>query len=618
MTGVAALAISAAFTSCSSNEELYNPEQITANESAQIIENYNRAFEATFGQPAANQDWGFGSGTRAGGNFAEYSGAEPNGHLWTSYGFQAPDALTAGQKLRVQYYFQTNKITNPYQPDNGVKDFFMQQVYDGGTDPVTKYKDGDYSAEVYYDAVDNRIESGEQMNYLKAGSDHAHVNNYNNGNYPDPITNVANWNQTVQDDHSQEHEDQIMLMLNTKTDCFGYLNSSNNTYYDDQWTLVSCQTIDNYCDNVDAAGYAAFLAAHSGVEDKAVTDKWNRGFIGFDFKLLPDPNPLTDKTALYSDAASSDWHLEFNGTSFVEYTNTSAEIKINNNAISVLENNLNFYGANLIGVGNQDNHNEYPLEAAYVEGGENNGSLYITNIPGEQSDHRALNLKFIERMVNAGYLPVDTKNLRLWAKVSDLTDGYYSDWIVSFMPADYNPPTPSEWDIRVIAEDLNAQAADSEATDDWSVGSDWDFNDVVFDVKFTSNTTANVKIIGAGGVYPLYVAGHEAHQALGQTAPDSNGRYKIQNSGNADVFEVTGINKANNARDIVITVVRTSSSGQDIISELKAEVGKPAAKIGVKPKFEPCAERQDIRQKYPLFSDWVQGNITGAWYTVKD
>lgn len=619
MTGVAALAISAAFTSCSSNEELYNPEQITANESAQIIENYNRAFVATFGQPAANQDWGFGSnaGTRAGGDWANYSGAQTDGHLWTSFGFKAPDALTDGQKLRVQYYFQMNKITNPNQPDNGVQDFFMQQVYDGATDPITKYKEGDYSTEVYKDAVGHDVNSGNLMNWLKAGSDHAHVNNFNNSNYPDPIPNVANWDQTVKDDPSQEHSDQIMLMINTKTDCFSYANSNNSVIYDNQWTLVSGATIDAFC-NDPANGYAEFLDAHSNVTDAIVDDDWHRSFIGFDFKSLPDPSIYLDKTAVYSDEnEGTQWGLVYNGTDFVAY-DASAEIMVDNAAIPVLNAETNFFGGDVKGVGGQDNRNDFPTSSAYDPNGENNSSLYLEGIPGHQSDHKALNLKFIERMVRDGYSPVDTKHLKLWVKVSDMTDGYYSDWIVSFMPADYNPPTPSEWDIRVIAEDLNAQAANSEATDDWSVGSDWDFNDVVFDVKFTSNTTANVKIIGAGGVYPLYVAGHEAHQALGQTAPDSNGRYKIQNSGNADVFEVTGINKANNARDIVITVVRTSSSGQDIISELKAEVGKPAAKIGVKPKFEPCAERQDIRQKYPLFSDWVQGNITGAWYTVKD
>jgi hypothetical protein len=193
-------------------------------------------------------------------------------------------------------------------------------------------------------------------------------------------------------------------------------------------------------------------------------------------------------------------------------------------------------------------------------------------------------------------------------------DGNYTDWIVRISPA--KVITSSGYDIRIIAEDLNAAASDSPATDDWSVGSDWDFNDVVFDVKFTSETTAEVTIVGAGGVYPLYVAGHEAHEALGQSGPDSNGQYKIQNSGKSTPFTVSGIDKTKNGIDIVVTVVRKSSSGEEIISELEAPLGKPAAKIGVDPKFEPCAERYDIRKKYPLFSEWVQKGGSLAWYQV--
>jgi hypothetical protein len=176
-------------------------------------------------------------------------------------------------------------------------------------------------------------------------------------------------------------------------------------------------------------------------------------------------------------------------------------------------------------------------------------------------------------------------------------------------------PEP-EWDIRIIAEDLNATAQDTPAAEDGFDESDWDFNDVVFDVKFTSQYTANVKIVGAGGVLPLYVAGHEAHEALGQSGPDASGYYKIQNSGNATPFEVTDINKANNGKDIVITVTRISSTGEPIISELTAPNGKPAAKIGVDPRFKPCAEREDIRERYPMFMNWVQTNFSGAWYNV--
>ena len=222
--------------------------------------------------------------------------------------------------------------------------------------------------------------------------------------------------------------------------------------------------------------------------------------------------------------------------------------------------------------------------------------------------------RLLSQLLSLGYLPY-TDTLKAWIKVSTGDDRIITVWIVTLTEV-LDIITNNEWDIRVIAEDLNAKANNSEATSDWSVGSDWDFNDVVFDVKFLEGNKARVKIVGAGGRFPLYVAGHEAHEALGQSGPDSKGEYQIQNSGSSTPFVVEGIDRANNGKDIKVTVVRKSSTGEDIISELMAEVGKPAAKIGVNPKFEPCDERQDIRTKYPLFSDWVQKKTTAAWYQV--
>lgn len=611
MTGVAALALSAAFTSCSKNEELYNQGTIDQMNAEKITQSYNDAFIKYVGGPiASNQDWGFGSnaGTRAGGDWANYSGAQTDGHLWTSFGFKAPDALTDGQKLRVQYYFQMNKITNPNQPDNGVQDFFMQQVYDGATDPITKYKEGDYSTEVYKDAVGHDVNSGNLMNWLKAGSDHAHVNNFNNSNYPDPIPNVANWDQTVKDDPSQEHVDQIMLMLNTKTDCFGYANSNNSVFYDDQWTLVAGSVIDNYCENVDAAGYAAFLAAHSGVTDKKVVDTWNRSFIGFDFKSLPDPSIYLKKTAKYSDEnEGTQWKLVFNGSEFVEY-DPSAEILVNDAAIPVLNAETNFMGGEVIGVGGQDNRNDYPTSLAYDPNGANDGSLYLESIPGHQSDHKALNLNFIKKMVRDGYSPVDTKHLKLWVKVSDMTDGYYSDWIVSFMPATYTtpptpptPPTERVYTLRVLGEDLTF-GEDADA--------DFDFNDVVFDVCIdTEKRETWIKLQAAGGTLPLYIDTKEVHALFDQTSTDV-----MINTGkgpNHDPVEVKLDNYYSNAKNIPVTVTKNGVS-----VPLKAERGEPASKIAVNNmNFQWCGERVSMKQKYPLFTQWCTDNsFTSVWW----
>ena len=70
MTGVAALAFAATFTSCSKAGDLYDEgaakEAETQKQTEQILASYNQAFLKTFGQPAADQDWGFGTSTVAG------------------------------------------------------------------------------------------------------------------------------------------------------------------------------------------------------------------------------------------------------------------------------------------------------------------------------------------------------------------------------------------------------------------------------------------------------------------------------------------------------------------------------------------------------------------------
>ena len=61
MTGIAALAMCFGFTSCSHDIEPASQEDLDNLEAQKIVNDYNQAFIKTFGQPAANQDWGFGS-----------------------------------------------------------------------------------------------------------------------------------------------------------------------------------------------------------------------------------------------------------------------------------------------------------------------------------------------------------------------------------------------------------------------------------------------------------------------------------------------------------------------------------------------------------------------------
>ena len=81
MTGLAAIAICAAFTSCSKSDELYNPDVIKQGKAEAIVEKYNQAFLKYIGASSAadipaNQTWGFGGYT------AGTRGANDNGNIW--------------------------------------------------------------------------------------------------------------------------------------------------------------------------------------------------------------------------------------------------------------------------------------------------------------------------------------------------------------------------------------------------------------------------------------------------------------------------------------------------------------------------------------------------------
>ena len=103
MTGIAALALCAGFTSCSHDLDAPSQEEINQRNAQNIVKNYEKAFVATFGKPAANQNWGFG-GTPA---FGRTRTENKNLNQWgdPNYGnWKVPDALTDGQKTRVMLW----------------------------------------------------------------------------------------------------------------------------------------------------------------------------------------------------------------------------------------------------------------------------------------------------------------------------------------------------------------------------------------------------------------------------------------------------------------------------------------------------------------------------------
>jgi hypothetical protein len=222
-------------------------------------------------------------------------------------------------------------------------------------------------------------------------------------------------------------------------------------------------------------------------------------------------------------------------------------------------------------------------------------------------DYQAYKLENVQYTNDKGET-VTYNNNKAWAYEPD---GIYDDRIIKIVPGKDKAP---EWDIRVIAEDLNASAT----TD--KVNSDWDFNDVVFDVKYldtpVDGKNVKIRVVAAGGTYPLYVGGQEVHALFGQNTDvmintNAAAYGKHYETTDLPIFYIYDANaKSTNGKSIKVEV----DMGNGRI-EMTAEVGKPAAKIGVSPDFNYCLERVDITRQYPLFQKWVTtATPTTGWW----
>ena len=502
MTGMAALAMCAAFTSCTKDTEF---EQLTQ---AQIDESkYEAAFESRFGKIASNQDWGFGQFRK--GASARTREADPRGNMWAQEGWNVPPVITDAQKDIVRRYFQQNTPLGYNGP--GWTNFWIQQVYKGGSNTG----DGSLTTEVYTIGNGDSVTGGDNMDHLCSKDENGtedHINDFNNSDNND-------W-------------EGRMLMVNSSTYSFGYINSNATAIHYDKAALVHYSVIQEWAN------------AH-GLNGDILEDGWNRSYMGFDWEQ-----------AIGDDVYAKDWQ-----------TGDYSTFEFGGKTYRYLIANANQYAYD---------------ETEPVFGGKKN----YNDKPSDE---------IIAQLLDLGYLPYsDTQ--KDWIKLSTGADGYYSDWIVTLTEAKQTTPEYPEADVRVIVEDMSA----SEQWDGQEFSGDFDFNDVVFDVIYDYDATQSAIILqAAGGTLPLYVAGHEVHDAFGVGTSDM-----VNTDAGpvcAPVLIPLGV-KYDDARDIIVTVEKP---GYPEAVELQAVPGRAPHKIAVPTDFDWMTEWQDIDGVYPLFSDYV-------------
>ena len=625
MTGIAALALCAGFTSCSHDLDSYSPDEIKELEAQKIVNNYQKAFTATFGKVAANQTWGFGAAN------TRTRGFSTNHNLWGDptadggkWNFKVPPALTERQKLRVKLYFQYNPWLTYEDPE--WTDFFVQQVYKGGTSPIASQ-----SLESYPTGDGGTVIGGEQMDKLTVGypgeggqadNYYDHVNDFNNANYDGGNTvPVLNTGASTNNYSTDSHDDQITLMLDSKSDCVGYWDSDGATGHNDRCALAGAAEIDAWA--------ASTAAQNLGIDlgDPVYEEEWNRSFVGLDYDGVYGDNIYKKgdfdengnwnnniiKYAKIADAKQKDYlwdgqqvwkfddYIAENGPYFLDKEGNKVPYTIS-------ERNM-FIGTN-----------------SDLEGGQN---AYIIQkyVEEFQREVDVIDITVIQDKIDDACLPCNG-NLYQWTKNIGGRDHVYSDWIVTLTKAEKQDEIitdPTDYAIRVMAEDLSA-----------SESSDFDFNDVVFDVTYnTDDANAIVTLRAAGGTLPLIVAvnnpaddqdytENEVHHLFGEPTNImiNTGRGGADGANNKTASRTISVPFSNiNSEDDFLTAVKnikvwvkkSVSQGDGTTTqkwfELTANEGEACCKFACGPDYEWCPERTNIDKVY-TFSAWVQGFST--------
>ena len=335
-------------------------------------EQYQAVFEKEFGAVNPNVNWGFTPQQvftfDKDGKLIGTRGANPNSNEWANY-LIVPTRLTDAQKDVVRKWFQTHK--NPQGQKVNWSDFFVEQVYKGGTNT-----EGSHSPEIYNTLKDgvetqNKVTGSNQMDWLACGSDATpsseHINNFNNGN------------------------GDIMYMYDYNTTCFGFHDSYGdnhfeNTYYYDSYVLIPGDIIDPIVAGMYFVGFDYKTAKFDNGEIRVNPDGYYSDWI---VRVVPGLNaPGKAKRVMVEDIIDSD--LKSVQTSDWDFNDAVFDVRFEKSWVNgTPENNY------------QDGHHQkYAIITLHAAG----GTKYLT-IGGEGDKgvevHKALGVE-TGTMVNTG------------------------------------------------------------------------------------------------------------------------------------------------------------------------------------------------------------------------
>ena len=300
MTGIAAVTLCAAFTSCSHDSDGFSTLQ-----EAKDAE-YAVAFEKAYGKISSTQDWGFGSATRT------RQGSAPNANEWGNIG--VPPIVTDQERSDAYDWFSTHKDWPSESVD--LKDFFVQQVWKGGD--VYTAKDGL-----------NHAKGSDKMNWLWCGSvpfvegatpdentmDHvfnfnAGTGSYNGSVWDGTLTNPADPNSKVY------HADSIQLVLDSSSKYWAFHSSEDSQLH----PLYKIKKIGEYY----YIGFD-FCATGANPNQQYEPDGYYSDWI---VRIKGVSEPVVEKGRIFCEDLGSIGDFDFNDVVFDAYIYKSGKIHI--------------------------------------------------------------------------------------------------------------------------------------------------------------------------------------------------------------------------------------------------------------------------------------------------
>ena len=700
MTGIAALAIGGTFTSCGPDMSSYS-----GNPTEQVVQNYENKFVQAFGEPAPNQTWGFGSSTvvgirgmtRASDDYDGYKGSlqpmesyqDPNdGWKWKTRPLPFPsdcDASNFDPDLTgVKSYKEIADAANQgggfatgicYIDENHTGKI---HIWGGSTRAKLYFKAGtyDFTNETFGLCADADL-------YLLSGAtvtlNNAAASTAKFDVYIAPgaklIANGQDGYKADVDAHLYNHGtiECTRFEVNGTGSLYnvGALKVPSGDVYIANSTsrIVNDGTINAASTHVEGSG-ALQNNAEWNVTGNTIVSCTNGAWV----------NNGHWTTQNYGYTAGS---VNVINNCFLEVTedfdintsqNSTASFKIDTGG-GVLTKNFN--GGKVISDPNSvsgpykiimGNKSVFKVtETATLEGG-NKGWGFFGPTDGEYAVFQAKNVVRAAGLENTQGAVTYSGNLYVSAEThfaqghdGQDSDGHYfinelggfsvntniyasgfkagtPDITIPTTPCNPGFPAGGSDDkesIRVIGEDLTVNDANS----------DFDFNDIVFDVIRNKTTgKVSVKFLAAGGELPIYigpddnsawelhglfadkekeVAEKEGKTARNITTKTMMNTAKDKQNGNVirDAYKCPEKElpdswwDGDNIQDIANSIeIRVQKSGTLFI--LKAPEGKAPSKIAVDTDYDWCGERDNINTIYGKFNDYVKHNsyAWNEWY----